>query len=303
MYFYHLKFELYSPKPDKPGKPVSTLKYTPTRIFDQLPSHPVAPTSPGKPDARSPTNTSPALTKSSLRPRRNSHKERAIAQPPSSNSVALDNIPEIPPTPAPTSESASALNSTASGSSSAGTSSSFRTVSNRRKSSATEDSRKLDFRFGKIEIEWVDNQTMADNTTNQTDSSRLNYAPDANTLYPPSTTTGLNPSLTLSPSPSPSTSTTSASQIQPPTGSFVPLSGRTNLDYGILHLYRDPNEIPKEEEPPKAQEGGDEASNDQSEDRGTVVCVLAVPTYMSAADFLNFVAPVNQCVSHYRIIR
>ncbi|KAG0205481.1 hypothetical protein BGX28_002964 [Mortierella sp. GBA30] len=38
-------------------------------------------------------------------------------------------------------------------------------------------------------------------------------------------------------------------------------------------------------------------------DQGTAVCVLAVPSYMSPGDFLNFVGPVRANVSHFRIIR
>ncbi|KAG0225981.1 hypothetical protein BGW42_003969 [Actinomortierella wolfii] len=38
-------------------------------------------------------------------------------------------------------------------------------------------------------------------------------------------------------------------------------------------------------------------------DQDTTVCVLAVPTYMSPGDFLNFVGPVRQDASHFRIIR
>ncbi|KAF9976153.1 hypothetical protein BGZ73_009067 [Actinomortierella ambigua] len=38
-------------------------------------------------------------------------------------------------------------------------------------------------------------------------------------------------------------------------------------------------------------------------DENTSVCVLAVPSYMSPGDFLNFVGPVRQDASHFRIIR
>ncbi|KAG0328928.1 hypothetical protein BGZ99_004002 [Dissophora globulifera] len=38
-------------------------------------------------------------------------------------------------------------------------------------------------------------------------------------------------------------------------------------------------------------------------DQGTSVCVLAVPSYVSPGDFLNFVGPVRANVSHFRIIR
>jgi BRCA1-associated protein len=38
-------------------------------------------------------------------------------------------------------------------------------------------------------------------------------------------------------------------------------------------------------------------------DQGTSVCVLAVPSYLSPGDFLNFVGPVRPNVSHFRTIR
>ncbi|KAF9148680.1 hypothetical protein BG015_009565 [Linnemannia schmuckeri] len=38
-------------------------------------------------------------------------------------------------------------------------------------------------------------------------------------------------------------------------------------------------------------------------DQGTSVCVLAVPSYLSPGDFLNFVGPVRPNVSHFRILR
>ncbi|KAL0083454.1 BRCA1-associated protein 2-domain-containing protein [Phycomyces blakesleeanus] len=67
-----------------------------------------------------------------------------------------------------------------------------------------------------------------------------------------------------------------------------------NLGYGILHLYRDPSEI-KPFDPP--------TDSPSTTDTTTILCTLAVPSYMATSDFLQFVAPVDPYVSHYRIVR
>ncbi|KAK3815500.1 MAG: BRCA1-associated protein 2-domain-containing protein [Benniella sp.] len=83
---------------------------------------------------------------------------------------------------------------------------------------------------------------------------------------------------------------------------------------GILRLYKDTNEITtgdihvqsdKEEETASTQKHDREREGAQviHPDQGTAVCVLAVPSYMSPGDFLNFVGPVRANVSHFRIIR
>lgn len=83
---------------------------------------------------------------------------------------------------------------------------------------------------------------------------------------------------------------------------------------GILRLYKDTNEITtgnihiqsdKEDETTFAQKNDREREGAQviHPDQGTAVCVLAVPSYMSPGDFLNFVGPVRANVSHFRIIR
>ncbi|KAI9022710.1 BRCA1-associated protein 2-domain-containing protein [Phycomyces nitens] len=66
-----------------------------------------------------------------------------------------------------------------------------------------------------------------------------------------------------------------------------------NLGYGILHLYRDPTEIKPFDTLPEAPIAMD----------STILCTLAVPSYMATSDFLQFVAPVDPYVSHYRIVR
>ncbi|KAF9284321.1 hypothetical protein BGZ68_004786 [Mortierella alpina] len=90
---------------------------------------------------------------------------------------------------------------------------------------------------------------------------------------------------------------------------------------GILRLYKDTNEITtgdlhiqsateeaKEVTTATSTEttthGTDrDGSQTIHPDQGTAVCVLAVPSYMSPGDFLNFVGPVRANVSHFRIIR
>ncbi|KAG0264426.1 hypothetical protein BGZ95_003586 [Linnemannia exigua] len=101
---------------------------------------------------------------------------------------------------------------------------------------------------------------------------------------------------------------------------------------GILRLYRDTNEITTGEitrttshdastmtSYSAALSAGTTATNASTDeagegthehgtqiiqpDQGTSVCVLAVPSYLSPDDFLNFVGPVRPDVSHFRIIR
>ncbi|KAF9966005.1 hypothetical protein BGZ70_003549 [Mortierella alpina] len=90
---------------------------------------------------------------------------------------------------------------------------------------------------------------------------------------------------------------------------------------GILRLYKDTNEITTgdlhiQSAAEEAKEASTATSTESTShvldrdgaqtihpDQGTAVCVLAVPSYMSPGDFLNFVGPVRANVSHFRIIR
>ncbi|KAG0051442.1 hypothetical protein BGZ83_003780 [Gryganskiella cystojenkinii] len=81
---------------------------------------------------------------------------------------------------------------------------------------------------------------------------------------------------------------------------------------GILRLYKDRNEITTGDIHQATGEDGTSSSDLPLDregaqiihpDHGTAVCVLAVPSYMSPGDFLNFVGPVRSNVSHFRIIR
>lgn len=74
---------------------------------------------------------------------------------------------------------------------------------------------------------------------------------------------------------------------------FVPLDeqGSTNLPQGVVQLFR-------ESGPPPAG-----TSKSQPDAEGVMLGVLAVPAYMNPSDFLTFVAPAADSISHLRMIR
>jgi hypothetical protein len=74
-----------------------------------------------------------------------------------------------------------------------------------------------------------------------------------------------------------------------------------HLGYGVLHLYRDLEPV-KEQDLPDTKLAKDESLNIVS-DEDTVICVLAVPSYMSYKDFTNFLGAANSNITHYRYIR
>ncbi|KAG2185533.1 hypothetical protein INT44_002326 [Umbelopsis vinacea] len=148
--------------------------------------------------------------------------------------------------------------------------------------------KRSDFRLGKIKVEWFDNQE-SDMSRNQRGYASVVRGED-----------------------SASSSTSAAdTQTQPPMGTITTVKGLSDFNYGIIHLYKDNKGVlmsKVSDDNTGALESTSSKPNVQNTTEvdthdGTVVCVLAVPSYMSATDFLKFTAPVNQCVSHYRIIR
>ncbi|KAF9436621.1 hypothetical protein BGZ76_003462 [Entomortierella beljakovae] len=118
--------------------------------------------------------------------------------------------------------------------------------------------------------------------------------------------------------------TASASTTPLARGSVKDMASHLNKNFqssepveGILRLYKDTNEITTGKI--QIQSGQNEELTSTSSavtvdrerdsaqvihpEHGTTVCVLAVPSYMSPGDFLNFVGPVRSNVSHFRIIR
>lgn len=106
--------------------------------------------------------------------------------------------------------------------------------------------------------------------------------------------------------------------VVPTSGHFVPFTLNTSeLNSGILHLYRDKSEISELVDPkmPRFDNNGTvignkclSSSSSCQEDldnamSGNILAVLAVPSYLTSQDFLNFMGPVQSFISHFRIIR
>lgn len=78
---------------------------------------------------------------------------------------------------------------------------------------------------------------------------------------------------------------------------FTPLrNGSTNLPEGVVHIFRDTQDLPPEELVSK-----DSVSS--SNLKTIVLGVLAVPSWMTPSDFLSFAAPAADGISHIRLIR
>lgn len=77
-------------------------------------------------------------------------------------------------------------------------------------------------------------------------------------------------------------------------GSFLPLDCKnTEAGWGIVHLYRETHD----------PEAGAPASESLNGDDGTILCIPAVPGYLSPVGFLNFVGQKwLGTVSHYRML-
>ncbi len=86
--------------------------------------------------------------------------------------------------------------------------------------------------------------------------------------------------------------------IDPAVAAFTPHNGNamgsTNLPQGVLHVFRESSR-PSDAEPPKAV--------GTSDIDGVVLGILAVPSWMTPSDFLAFVAPAAESISHLRMIR
>ncbi|PPQ62858.1 hypothetical protein CVT24_006256 [Panaeolus cyanescens] len=87
---------------------------------------------------------------------------------------------------------------------------------------------------------------------------------------------------------------------------FVPhthtKSGTTNLPEGTVHIFRDGSSRPSMKELESQVAGLSLGDTLESED-GIMLAVLAVPSWMTPSNFLEFIAPAEGGISHLRIIR
>ncbi|KAJ6624952.1 hypothetical protein B0H10DRAFT_1783886 [Mycena sp. CBHHK59/15] len=90
---------------------------------------------------------------------------------------------------------------------------------------------------------------------------------------------------------------------EPAVATFVPNdvmeSGSTNLPEGIVHLFREGSTTSCED----LKASSSSVKSDSPEFDGLMLGVLAVPSWMAPADFLAFVAPAAEGITHLRIIR
>jgi len=129
--------------------------------------------------------------------------------------------------------------------------------------SATFNSRNKDYRFGPIRLDWVDFE-MSEKTAGK--AREYGREPAAATFIP---SEGME-------------------------------SGSTNLPEGTVHLFREGSTTSSEDHP-KASSSS--VKSDSPEFGGVMLGVLAVPSWMAPSDFLAFVAPAAEGITHLRIIR
>ncbi|KAK0628950.1 hypothetical protein B0T17DRAFT_486890 [Bombardia bombarda] len=88
---------------------------------------------------------------------------------------------------------------------------------------------------------------------------------------------------------------------------YVPLETKnTEAGWGIVHLYREGDESSALRAVPASGSGSGSGSGSAAvinEDEGTILCIPAVPGYLSPSDFLGFVGEKwRGDVSHYRMV-
>ncbi|KAI0152646.1 hypothetical protein GGR57DRAFT_469855 [Xylariaceae sp. FL1272] len=106
------------------------------------------------------------------------------------------------------------------------------------------------------------------------------------------------------------TSSAAAASVGPSLGSagkatkakYLPLTPakNTNIGWGIVHLYREGNESPELEITPAADSEGEA---DEAQTDCTIVCIPAVPSYLTPSDFLGFIGNKwRDHISHFRMV-
>ena len=129
-----------------------------------------------------------------------------------------------------------------------------------------------DHRFGPISINWIENPT-----------------PIMQTSPPTSPGLATSPSAFLPTSPRTFPASLPALPPRPPQ-----TAGSTDLNYGIVHLYR--------------EAGADESTDKEKDqaaaaDDGTVVGLVSVPGILTAAWLLGFIAPALDSIAQIRMVR
>jgi len=199
----------------------------------------------------------------------------------------------------------------------------------------------IDFRFGKVSVESVDIVAVNSSSPAQEGTSMGPHRqPITNSLLKPSPTVSYSAAATTSTAEISVSPPTSNKQLprgrvgaatSPLKARFVALNPKTTeFGHGVVHLYRDGEEtegiyptpesvngdtIGSTKTPPSysspssshnTQPTGNEASKRNGIDQEALktVAILAVPSYMTASDFMGFVGEeTRENASHFRMIR
>ncbi|TLD14327.1 uncharacterized protein PgNI_04197 [Pyricularia grisea] len=162
-----------------------------------------------------------------------------------------------------------------------------------------------DWRFGRINIESFDLDGDETDTTagkgglgmlgNNTGQKMVESNAEASGAASGSTsnTAGVMPAASLGP--------TLGGAAQATRARYVPLETKnTEIGWGIVHLYREGSDGSSSKATASSVDKGIEGVND---DDGTILCIPAVPGYLSPSDFLGFVGEKwRGDVSHYRMV-
>ena len=198
----------------------------------------------------------------------------------------------------------------------------------------------IDFRFGRVSVESVDivaiNSNAISNSAQEGTSMGPHRQPITNSLLKPSLAVSYSAAATTStaeasispPSPNKQLSQGRVGAVSSPLKArFIVLNPKTTeFGYGVVHLYRDREETegiyptpesvngstvgsavssssPSLSHNTKPTENGASKSNGVEEALKTVA-ILAVPSYMTASDFMGFVGEeTRENASHFRMIR
>ena len=202
----------------------------------------------------------------------------------------------------------------------------------------------IDFRFGRVSVESVDivavNSSVTTSSVHEVTSMGPHRQPITNSLLKPSPTVSYSAAATTSTaetsaSPPPSNKQIPRGRVgavtSPLKARFVALNPKTTeLGYGVVHLYRDgeetegiyptpesvngdtiaPTKTPPSYPSPSSSHStqptgnGASKSSDIDQEALKTVAILAVPSYMTASDFMGFVGEeTRENASHFRMIR
>jgi BRCA1-associated protein len=160
-----------------------------------------------------------------------------------------------------------------------------------------------DWRFSPIRMEGIDMGSARENHISAASMAGLSQATSSETTNPiPSVRGGINAG--------PRSHTTKAKIESLPARLEDGTVKNTELGWGVVHLYRDGEESPELGSLSTSQDGLDtkhsaaKAEDDLEEELDTtILCIPAVPSYMTPSDFLGWVGEkTREEVSHFRMV-